>query len=429
MGRPLHKKYFGNRNIGVGGNQSGVLANSQNYADDRIGGEGVASYGSIVAGSGWTTAPTVAFSAPNIPGGVNVAGTVLYKALSFATTANGTGYAVGDVLEVYTGTQTTKARAPVASIVTVGIPTVADGGDLYDLRGTQNDRIRFEHANLTTPLIVQVESVDESSVLTISVVQAGVWNGAGAPTSMANGVGGFTATTIAGFPTGDANGNGLVLTFPANIWGVYAFGTVSVAGSYTAFPSTGTDGTLTSVSPATGTGAKADITMGLLGITVSQRGSGYTTPADAAVTFSGSTGAAATAVLTTDSGPIGSATNQENAILVTAFIPVANGGTAAVIGDIIKQNNDKRYKVKTAEGTGICRLKTTAAANAAGEMTIKATDSAGGNYLVAKLTARKVVLVPAALGGSAGTQFASGASAKWTFGAAVENTTVTIENA
>jgi hypothetical protein len=147
-------------------------------------------------------------------------------------------------------------------------------------------------------------------------------------------------------------------------------------------------------------------------------------------TFTGQTSPSLNAAtLTTDTGSAGSATNEENAIVVTAFIPTANGGTAAATGDIVKQRSDKSYKVKTSEGTGICRLKTSAAANAAGEMSIKATDSEGKNYLVAKLTARKVVLVPAALGGNAGTQFASGASAKWTFGSAVLNDTVTIENA
>jgi hypothetical protein len=146
-------------------------------------------------------------------------------------------------------------------------------------------------------------------------------------------------------------------------------------------------------------------------------------------TFTGQTSPSLNAAtLTTDTGSAGSATNEENAIVVTAFIPAANGGSSAATGDIVKQRNDRSYKVKTAQGTGICRLKTSGAASAAGEMTIKATDSAGGLYLVAKLTARKVVLVPAALDGVAGTQFASGTSAKWTFGSAVVNTTVTIEN-
>jgi hypothetical protein len=168
----------------------------------------------------------------------------------------------------------------------------------------------------------------------------------------------------------------------------------------------------------------------ILTIEVTEKGSGYTSAPTVTENVGGVQGTTTfTAVLTTDSGSAGSSTNQENAIVVTAFIPAANGGTEALTGDIVKQTNDRRYKVKTSEGTGICQLVTDGVANAAGEVSIKATDSAGGNYLVAKLTARKVVLVPAALGGSAGTQFASGTSAKWTFGSAVLNTTVTIENA
>jgi hypothetical protein len=56
-------------------------------------------------------------------------------------------------------------------------------------------------------------------------------------------------------------------------------------------------------------------------------------------------------------------------------------------------------------------------------MSITATDSAAGTYFVRKLTARKAVLVAVT-----GTQFATGTTAKWTFGAAVVNTTVTIAN-
>lgn len=428
MGRPLNKKYFGNRNIGVGGNQvGGNNSNNENYADDRIGGEGLASYTSIVAGSGWTAQPTPSISPPDIPGGVQATGNVHYKALSFATTANGTGYAVGNVLEVYTGTATTKARAPVASITTMGIPTVTNGGSQYDLRGTQNDRIRFEHVNLTTPLIVQVESVDESSVLTISVVQAGVWNGAGAPTSMANGVGGFSATTIAGFPTGDANGSGLVLSFPASIWGVYSFGAVTVAGDYTIFPSTSTAGTLTSVSPATGSGAKADITMGLLSVTDITRGSGYTTPADAALSFSPAatpTNASAVAVLTTDSGLVGSSTNQENAIVIRAKI---DAEATVRIGDIIKQSSARRYKVKTSDGIAICKL---VADNtpATFEAYVKATDANGNTYYVTKLTARRATLTQWTQNGEATWLFATGSTAPWTF-TSTANGRVIIENA
>jgi hypothetical protein len=210
---------------------------------------------------------------------------------------------------------------------------------------------------------------------------------------------------------------------------------VTISGSWAGF--TQATSTVTFSAPqlpggvtATGT---VTITAGApASVTITEAGSGYTAAPTVTIADSdvgAETTGTAVAVLTTDSGAAGTVTNDENAIVVTAFIPVANGGTAAATGDIVKQTNEKRYKVKTSEGTGICQLKTSGAASAAGEVSIKATDSEGKNYLVAKLTSRKVVLVPAALGGSAGTQFASGTSAKWTFGSAVLNDTVTIENA
>ena len=433
MGRPLNKKYFGNRNIGTGGYQiNGGLSNSQNYSDDNIGGEGVASYGTIVAGSGWTTIPTTTFSAPNIPGGVSVAGITHFKALSFATTANGTGYAVGDILEVDTGTQTTKARAPVAAIVGLGTPGITNGGSLYDINSsTDGDKVTFTHANLSQALIVRVTAVSGSTATSIAVEQQGIWTGTGAfPTSMANGVGGFTATTTAKVsPPGDTNGNGLILSFTGSNWGAYSFGTVSVAGDYTAFPSTGAAGTLTSITPATGTGAKADITMGLLSIEITEEGSGYINVADAAVSFSGSTSAAATAVLTTNSGGYintsgdnMNANNQENAILI--YAKTTNGGTVQ-LGDIIKQTNARNYKVKTADGIAIAKL-VAKASPAVNEASITATDQGGATYYVTKLTAHKAVLTST---GSGTPQFVDGSSVKWTFGAAVVNNSVTLANA
>jgi hypothetical protein len=58
-------------------------------------------------------------------------------------------------------------------------------------------------------------------------------------------------------------------------------------------------------------------------------------------------------------------------------------------------------------------------------MTLLATDSDGGVYLVGKLDSRTALLFPAAIGGSAGTQFAANAHVTWTStGAAVEDTVV-----
>lgn len=403
MGRPLNKKWFGQRNLG----------SASTSTDNRIGGQGVESYNSITAGSGWTAQPTVTFDTPTLPNGVNVAGTAHYKALSFATTANGTGYAVGDILEVHTGTATTKARAPVAAVVSVGTPTITNGGSLYDVSGAVGDQVTFTHANLSTPLIVEITAVSGSTATAITVLQQGVWVGTGAPpTSMAGGVGGFTATTHDG-PI-DNNGNGLVLGFTSANWGVYSFGTVSVAGDYTVFPST--SGQLDSVSPATGTGATATITMGLLSIAVTEPGSGYINAADAAVSFSGSTGAAATAILTTDT--FGSVEGAEvwPAIIPTAYVV---GGSSAVTADIVKQAGSHRYKVTTAQGTSVCAL--VAAAPAAGQMNIIATDANGNTYYVTKITDRKVWLTQQTQNGSNAWLYANdtsgvaggGALAKW----------------
>ena len=80
-------------------------------------------------------------------------------------------------------------------------------------------------------------------------------------------------------------------------------------------------------------------------------------------------------------------------------------------------------EVKTADGTAICALKSSAV-SAAGEMTITATDSAGGTYFVTKIGGRRVTVTR-----GTGTQFATGASVPWTFGSATANVTIKVNNA
>ena len=70
MGRPINKKYFGNRNTGTAGT-----------ADDGIGGEGVASVTITNGGSNFDPAnTTVTFSAPQLPTGVTATGTATIAA-------------------------------------------------------------------------------------------------------------------------------------------------------------------------------------------------------------------------------------------------------------------------------------------------------------------------------------------------------------
>ena len=143
----------------------------------------------------------------------------------------------------------------------------------------------------------------------------------------------------------------------------------------------------------------------IVSITIVEAGSGYTL----VPTVTAGTGTIGTTLLTAvfqvDSGAVGSATNQENAILVFAFV---TGGSRKV-GDIIKQVSGTRYKVRTADGTMICKLKASTA-SAAGEMDIQATDFVGGTYFVTKLTSHRVNLTQ-----GTGVVYANNLSHPWTF--------------
>ena len=160
-------------------------------------------------------------------------------------------------------------------------------------------------------------------------------------------------------------------------------------------------------------------------VTVVDSGSGYT----AVPTISGAAlqalgGGAGTVVLTAvlaiDSGSVGSATNDENAITITAWVPatgaagnITGNGTSAVTGDIVRQCGSDKYIVRTAQGLG--RVKLVAGTPAAGQATIIATDSAGGTYYVTELRAHKAHIIN---GDQTGTQFTTGTDGidvPWTF--------------
>jgi len=147
-------------------------------------------------------------------------------------------------------------------------------------------------------------------------------------------------------------------------------------------------------------------------ITITNAGSGYTSAPTVDLSGIGNGDATATATLTT---------GTQNAIAISAYIPVANGGSSAVVGDIVSQKGSKTYRVTTAQGTGECQL-VTAAIPTAGQMNITATDSAGGTYYVKKLTNRTAVLLRAT-----GTEFETDAKVKWG-DTAILNTQVSLTN-
>lgn len=329
MGRPLNKKYFGNRNIGSTGT-------GDNYG---IGGEGIASInwstlGSFMGNSNVAVLTVPNLPAPTLPNGVQATWSVLFDVESVTTGAGKTDLAVGD---------------------TFGWASVPG-------------------------LIAKVTNLDGANAI-FSVTTTGASRG----------------TPLA---VGDLPQDSQTITM------------TKIAG-------TGTAATFV-----------VDVLFRVASATITEKGSGYKGTETFTFTKPGTTSGtvpAGTITLTTDSGSAGSTTNQENAIIGYAYIPAANGGTQRLVCDIKKQTNDRRYKVTTSEGTGICQLVTDGVANAAGEIDITAFDSDGGEYWVLKLTSRKVVLVQKGVGG--GTQFATGTSVPWTLGNAVEDYSVKIENA
>lgn len=142
MGRPLSKKYFGNRNVGT-------LSTS---GDNGIGGTAVASVTLNALGS-YTTRPTITFSDPDLlaVGGVRATGTITSEALSAVATAAGNGYNVGDLLVVTTAGGT--ATAYVATL-TAG---AGSGVATVNFSGTGASRGSFEalptgaQATVSTP--------------------------------------------------------------------------------------------------------------------------------------------------------------------------------------------------------------------------------------------------------------------------------------
>jgi len=141
-------------------------------------------------------------------------------------------------------------------------------------------------------------------------------------------------------------------------------------------------------------------------VTVTEGGSGYTSVPTTTCALGGGSGTVTlTATLSVDTGAVSSATNQENAITSFAYV---TGGSRQV-ADIIKQVSSTRYKVKTADGTMICKLKSSAS-SAAGEMEIVATDASSGTYYVTKLTAHKATLTR-----GTGTVYVTGVATPWTF--------------
>ena len=114
MGRPLNKKYFGNRNVG----------SASVTTDDGIGGKRVASVTIDTPGS-YTSATTVTFSDPDktLLGAVTATGTIVYEVLS-ATISGGSSYGNAQTFNLTVTTAAGSAVLNVTSTAGGAITTV-----------------------------------------------------------------------------------------------------------------------------------------------------------------------------------------------------------------------------------------------------------------------------------------------------------------
>jgi len=434
MGRPLNKKYFGNRNIGV---------NNGTLTDDNIGGEGITNFSFSNAGNYINRLPTIAsLAAPSIPTGIQAAGVLHSVAQNCNPNAKGSRYQINDILTDANGTtwKVTKLRVISATLNTAGSNTNWDGSEwiVWD---------QFINSHWTSPTILKGVTADGGHRITgynSGTSTYGVWDGTDGTLAP------ITAQTITGNPAntpsmtpswntraaGDYNGSGAgdnnaaggTITF---VFGVeaavivssidYAYGTTYLYNS----------NNTTTAAPTGGTGCKLDVGFGAAYLAVTQKGSGYI--GSEAVTFTTAPGlgeirATGTITLTTDTGGqyagdnVGAvfgknvSTYQENAI-------VAVDVSDSSIVDIIKQENARRYKVRTSSTTKFLNL--TSPTDSAG-LYIQATDSHSNTYWVKKLNGHLATVVRNSAGSG---EFTDNTAVHWTFDAPVNGKTVQIRNA
>lgn len=372
MGRPILKKYFGNTST------------------PPIGGEGIASIAVGGTNTNKVAVPAIVIGAPNVPGGTQAVARAHMEVETIINFTSGSGYTPAQVLTLTGGTGT-QATITVSTTAVTNLVVGASGGSGY----APGDVVTIQ-GGTGTQATATVGTVDGGgAVLTFSTYTPGSYT-----------VNPGTLTDAATVKTGGGGDDALTVTF------VMGLGTVALttAGDYTALPAD-----ISIVGHSGPGGALFNLDYKVKSVEVQTAGTGYTSAP--AITTQGGT----TFTATLSSGTGGSA------IVVSAYIPAANGGLSAKGGDIVKQESSNRYLVTTADGTGQCKL--VAAAPAAGEMTMKATDSAGGTYYVTKLTAHRARIVK---GDRTGTQFTTGAdgvTVGWNLTSAEANVSVVIENA
>lgn len=174
--------------------------------------------------------------------------------------------------------------------------------------------------------------------------------------------------------------------------------------------------TLTKIDgPGTANTFLVDILFRVASVSITEPGSGY----DGTETFTfakpGTTSG------TVPAGTIVLTTGAENAIVIRAN--TSGAGTTAKVGDIVKQVSTRRYKVTTADGTGIVQLGTDDTPESGFGYIVATAEGAGPNtYYVTKLTRHKATLVT-----KAGDGALNGQAVQWGF-SSPSGSIVQIEN-
>jgi len=434
MGRPLNKKYMGNRNIG-----------EARPSDDGIGGSKLASVTVTAAGTynaAHATALTTTFPTPLIANGVTATGTPTFAVKSLTVNATGTkAYQTSQAITF--GTNSGTVTATVATIANSASNTISS------VNGS-NQVVFGSSAAYIPGMDFLTGAITGTSGLVASTrywIVAGTGTTYTVASSYANAIAGTALTIAAGTVTGTntvlvGTQAGPVATLTVTAGGTYLQSAITaLVASPSATTTTTTPGGLgLTVTPAT---------FGVNGVTFTDVGDGYATSNSAqtlAVTFTGTNDAAAAtanivAAVDDTTQTAGSFSNRENAILAWAY----TGGNLVEV-DLQKQISTKRYKFnKTGEvnrlGTEIGRIRYDAVADGTAgftaaegkELNIVAVDASGGTYLVRKLYNRTCTVQPVSIGStpaalfgvsasSAGSVYTAGKQYKWTFGTPTADT-------
>jgi len=434
MGRPLNKKYMGNRNLGEAGTYTA--------ADSEIGGAKLASITVTAAGTynaAHATALAATFPAPLVANGVTATGTLLFGVKTISVNATGTkAYQTGQAFSFGAGTTAT-------------VTTIANsvGNTIASTNGS--NQVVFGSSASYIPGMDFLTSGSLTGSGLSANTRYWIVAGSGTTYSVASSYANAIAGTALTFGAGAVGSNGSVLvgTQAGPVATVTVVGTGTYAQSAITALVASPSATTTTTTPG-GTGLTVTpATFGVNGATFTDVGDGYATGNAAqtlAVTFTGTNdGAAATAniVAAVDdtTQTVGTSANRENAILAWAY----TGGNLVEV-DLQKQISTKRYKFnKTSEvnrlGTEIGRIRYDAVADGTAgftaaegkELNIVAVDAAGGTYLVRKLYNRTCTLNPVSIASTpaaafgvtatqAGSVFTAGKQYKWTFGTPTADT-------